>query len=154
MIDIKEFQKNLWSLISLLRDKTGSERAVRGVFGFIWLKMLSKKALLKESPIPVTSSRPSKRYALLREEADHLSGRYPHIPFDEVLVSARNICQDDSIFVDTALAYIEGAIDSVGREEMRETARAIYDLMTRAFEATNRYGLALLPQLLDRKSVV
>ena len=147
MIDIKEFQKNLLSLISLLRDKTGSERAVRAVFGFIWLKMLAKKALLKKDSIAVTSSRPSKRYGLLREEADHLSGRYPHVPFDEVLFSARNICQDDSIFVDTALAYIEGAIDSVGREEMRETARAIYDLMTRAFEETNRYGLALLPQL-------
>ncbi|HPD39223.1 MAG TPA: N-6 DNA methylase [Mesotoga infera] len=147
MVDIKEFRRNLWSLISLLRDRTGSERAVRGVFGFIWLKMLSKKALLKESPIPVTSSPPSKRYSLLREEADYLAERYPHISFNEILVSAESICRNDSIFVDTALEYIEDAIGSIGREEMRGTACAIYDLMTKTFEETNRYGLALLPQL-------
>ncbi|MDD2334785.1 MAG: hypothetical protein PHD38_10320, partial [Mesotoga sp.] len=64
MLDIKEFEKNLWSLISLLRDRTGSERAVRSVFGFIWLKMLARKTRLKENRIPLTVSPSSRRHCL------------------------------------------------------------------------------------------
>lgn len=147
MLDIKEFEKNLWSLISLLRDRTGSERAVRSVFGFIWLKMLARKTRLKDGPIPVTASPSSRRYCLLREETEYLSEKYPHIPFNEILGSAESICQNESIFVDTALEYLEGVINSVEKAEIRKTAYSIYDLMTKTFEETNRHGLALLPQL-------
>jgi len=148
MLDTNKFRNNLWSLISLLRDRTGSENAVKSAFGFIWLKMLARKSLLNKGPISEASSPSSKkRYCLLREEADYLAGKYPHIPFNEILVSAESICQNDNIFVDAALEYIEGVINSIGKIEMRETAYFIYDLMTKTFEETNRYGLALLPQL-------